>query len=192
MPSRMMLMDEREIDGQAARALRAALEMAPDNARALWYGGIVAYRRGDMALAQQRWVELQDHDPCRRTCGRCSPSGWPNSSNRRASRRREAGTAAPAGAIDTDRRHRSGTRRPRACECHAVRDRAPRRRSARRSRCSAVPSAPGRVSLRLSDTDAMLPGIPLAGAGPLRLIARISLSGQPHRGQRRPVRRGRL
>ncbi len=58
----MVLLDEREIDGEAARLFDRALEMAPDNARALWYGGIVAYRRGDMALAQQRWVELQDHD----------------------------------------------------------------------------------------------------------------------------------
>ena len=58
----MILMDEREIDGEAARLFERALEMAPDNARALWYGGIVAYRRGDMTLAQQRWIELQDHD----------------------------------------------------------------------------------------------------------------------------------
>ena len=58
----MILLDEREIDGEAARLFERALEMAPDNARALWYGGIVAYRRGDMALAQQRWIELQEHD----------------------------------------------------------------------------------------------------------------------------------
>jgi cytochrome c-type biogenesis protein CcmH len=35
------------------------------------------------------------------------------------------------------------------------------------------------VTLRLGDADAMLPGISLAGAGPLTLIARISASGQP-------------
>ena len=52
--------------------------MAPDNARALWYGGIVAYRRGDHELAQQRWVELQDHElpPDLRQVWR---NGWPNS-----------------------------------------------------------------------------------------------------------------
>ncbi|MGH8721701.1 MAG: tetratricopeptide repeat protein, partial [Burkholderiales bacterium] len=57
-----VLIDEREIDGEAAALFERALELAPDNARALWYGGIVAYRRGDMRLAQRRWVELQQHD----------------------------------------------------------------------------------------------------------------------------------
>ena len=58
----LVLNDEREIDGQAAELFEKAITMAPDNARALWYGGIVAYRRGELALAQQRWVELQNHE----------------------------------------------------------------------------------------------------------------------------------
>jgi len=58
----LVLNDEREIDGQAAPLFEQAIAMAPDNTRALWYGGIVAYRRGDLALAQQRWVELQNHE----------------------------------------------------------------------------------------------------------------------------------
>ena len=58
----LVLIDEREIDGHAAELFEQALEMAPDNPRALWYGGITAYRRGDLALAQQRWVELQNHE----------------------------------------------------------------------------------------------------------------------------------
>ena len=57
----LVLVDEREIDGHAAELFEQALALAPDNPRALWYGGITAYRRGDMALARQRWVELQDH-----------------------------------------------------------------------------------------------------------------------------------
>ena len=48
------------------------------------------------------------------------------------------------------------------------------------------------VSLRLSDADAMLPGITLAGGGPLTLIARISAERTADRGQRRPLWRGRL
>ena len=58
----LVLTDEREIDGEASGLFEKALELAPDNPRALWYGGIVAYRRGDLALAQQRWVELQEYD----------------------------------------------------------------------------------------------------------------------------------
>ena len=57
-----MLVDEREIDGHAAELFEQALALAPDNPRALWYGGITAYRRGNMALARERWVELQNHD----------------------------------------------------------------------------------------------------------------------------------
>jgi cytochrome c-type biogenesis protein CcmH len=34
-------------------------------------------------------------------------------------------------------------------------------------------------SVRLTDADAMLPGISLASGGPLKLVARISTSGQP-------------
>ena len=58
----LVLIDAREIDGHAAELFEQALELAPDNPRALWYGGITAYRRGELALAQQRWVELQNHE----------------------------------------------------------------------------------------------------------------------------------
>ena len=58
----LILIDERAIDGEATQLFEKALTLAPDNPRALWYGGIVAYRRGDMKLAQQRWVELQNYD----------------------------------------------------------------------------------------------------------------------------------
>ena len=58
----LVLIDEREIDGHAAELFEQALELAPDNPRALWYGGITAYRRGELALAQQRWIELQNHE----------------------------------------------------------------------------------------------------------------------------------
>jgi cytochrome c-type biogenesis protein CcmH len=57
-----VLIDETQIDGEAGALFEKAVALAPDNPRALWYAGIVAYRRGDMTLAQQRWVELQQHD----------------------------------------------------------------------------------------------------------------------------------
>lgn len=173
----MILLDEREIDGEAAQLFERALEMAPDNARALWYGGIVAYRRGDMALAQQRWIELQEHDlpddlrqvlaerlaELERTEGR--PAA-------------KADSAAPASAIDltVGIDPTLAARVPANATLFVIARRGgggPPLAVQRR------PVGAWPVALRLSDTDAMLPGISLAGAGPLTLIARISLSGQP-------------
>jgi cytochrome c-type biogenesis protein CcmH len=173
----MILMDEREIDGEAAQLFERALEMAPDNARALWYGGIVAYRRGDMALAQQRWIELQDHDLpadlrqvlAERLAEIERAEGKPAAT---------ADAAPPTSAIDLT-----------VAIDPALAARVPANATlfviARRGSggpplaVQRRPVGPWPVSLRLSDADAMLPGITLAGAGPLTLVARISLSGQP-------------
>jgi cytochrome c-type biogenesis protein CcmH len=172
----MILLDEREIDGEAARLFERALEMAPDNARALWYGGIVAYRRGDMALAQQRWIELQEHD---------LPDDLRQVLAERLAEleRTEGKPAAKAGAEATSAIDLTIGIDP------ALVARVPADATlfviARRG-SGGPPLAVQRrpvgawpVSLRLSDADAMLPGMSLAGAGPLTLIARISLSGQP-------------
>ena len=173
----MILMDEREIDGEAAQLFERALEMAPDNARALWYGGIVAYRRGDMTLAQQRWIELQDHDLpadlrqvlAERLAQIERAEGKPAAS---------ADAAPPTSAIDLT-----------VAIDPALAARVPANATlfviARRGSggpplaVQRRPVGPWPVSLRLSDADAMLPGITLAGAGPVTLVARISLSGQP-------------
>ena len=173
----MILMDEREIDGEAAQLFERALEMAPDNARALWYGGIVAYRRGDMALAQQRWIELQDHDLpadlrqvlAERLAEIERAEGKPAAT---------ADAAPPTSAIDLT-----------VAIDPALAARVPANATlfviARRGSggpplaVQRRPVGPWPVSLRLSDADAILPGITLAGAGPLTLVARISLSGQP-------------
>ena len=173
----MILMDEREIDGEAAQLFERALEMAPDNARALWYGGIVAYRRGDMALAQQRWIELQDHDLpadlrqvlAERLAELEQIEGKPAA---------RAGCAAPAGAIDltVGIDPALAARVPADATLFVIARRGgggPPLAVQRR------PVGAWPVSLRLSDADAMLPGISLAGAGPLKLVARISRSGQP-------------
>jgi cytochrome c-type biogenesis protein CcmH len=173
----LVLNDEREIDGQAGQLFEQALAMAPDNPRALWYGGIVAYRRGDLALAQQRWVELQNQEiapDLRRLLaerlaelepsqGKPVPSGPA----------RDAGSAieiaisvspAVAGKILPDSTLFVIARRGSGGPPLAVQRRA----------ISAWP-----VVVNLSDANAMLPGTSLAEGGPLTLIARISQSGQP-------------
>jgi cytochrome c-type biogenesis protein CcmH len=173
----LLFLDEREIDGQAGALFERALEFAPDNPRALWYGGIVAYRRGDLPLAQRRWVELQDHElpadlrqvlaerlaelelsqgkPAADTDASGAASGIDVSVALSPS---VAAKVAPGSTLFVIARRGSGGP-PLAVQ---------RRR---------VGNWP--VSLRLSDADAMLPGTRLAAGGPLTLVARVSASGEP-------------
>ncbi|MSQ92611.1 MAG: tetratricopeptide repeat protein [Gammaproteobacteria bacterium] len=174
----LLLNDEREIDGQAAELFEKAITMAPDNARALWYGGIVAYRRGEIALAQQRWVELQNHDlpPDLRqmVAERLSeleqqPNAPPPSSQPVAPVRALASISiqlAPALAAQVP---------PQATLFVIARhgEGGPPLAVVRR------PVGTWPVAITMSDTDAMMAGTSLASAGPVRLIARISRAGQP-------------
>ena len=173
----LVLVDEREIDGHAAELFDQALALAPDNPRALWYGGIAAYRRGDMALARQRWVELQQHDLppelrqvlAERLAELGQPQGPPAT---------QAPEPAAAGAVEISIALDASlaARVPQNAMLFVIARRGeggPPLAVQRRS----VGAWP--VTVRLSDADAMLPGMKLAGSGPLRLIARISASGQP-------------
>ena len=177
----LVLIDEREIDGHAAELFEQALALDPDNARALWYGGIVAFRRGDLPLAQQRWVELQNHDlpPDLRqvVAERLSEI---------ASARGEAATGTPSAAGEGQGASIIRLRIALAPEiAEQVTASAQLFVIARRGE-SGPPLAVVRrpvgawpQELEISDADAMLPGIQLAGGGPIRLIARISQQGQP-------------
>ena len=174
----LVLNDEREIDGHAAELFEQALALAPDNPRALWYGGITAYRRGDQALAQQRWVELQNYELtpdlrqllAERLAELERTQGKPRAGSSQAS--------AAGGAIEI-----SIGIEPRLAEraqANSILFVIARRGNAgpplavvRRS----VGSWP--VKVGLSDADAMLPGMSLAEGGPIKLIARISRSGEP-------------
>lgn len=177
----LVLIDEREIDGRAADLFEQALVLEPDNARALWYGGIVAYRRGDLPLAQQRWVELQDHD---------LPQDLRQVVAERLSEiARAQGQEAPAVQAIGEAEQGASTIRLRVALTPDLADRVTPGSQlfviARRGD-SGPPLAVVRrpvgswpLELEISDADAMLPGIQLAGSGPLRLIARISQQGQP-------------
>jgi len=172
----MVLIDERAIDGEAAELFERALALEPGNPRALWYGGVAAYRRGAMKLAQQRWVALQEYQlpealrqevaehlaALELTEGKPAPVGSVSAANGVDI----AITVAPglAARIPVNatlfviaRRGSGGP--PLAVQRHEV------------------GSWP--LQVRISDADAMLPGIRLASGGPITLIARISSSGQP-------------
>jgi len=173
----LVLADEKEIDGQAAVLFERALELAPDNPRALWYGGITAYRRGDFALAQQRWIELQNHDlpPDLRQVLAERLAELEQSQGQPAA---QAGKPTKPGAVELTISLDPAlvARVPPNATLFII-----ARRGAggpplavQRRPAGAWPAA-----VRLSDADAMLPGVKLADGGPLTLIARISVSGQP-------------
>ncbi len=174
----LVLNDERAIDGQAAQLFEQAVTMAPDNTRALWYGGIVAYRRGDTALAQQRWVELQNHElpPDLRqmvaerlseidTTPGIAPVAKPPAAAARGTVRVSIEPAASLTA-----------KVPPQAVLFLI-----ARRGAGGPPLAVVrrPAGPWPMSLTLTDQDAMRPGTSLSGDGTVTVIARISRSGQP-------------
>ena len=174
----LVLNDEHEIDGQAAELFEKAVTMAPDNARALWYGGIVAYRRGNLELAQQRWVELQNHDlpPDLRQMVAERLSELEKQPNAPPSRMPAAAPARAAASISIQLAPALTARVPPQGTLFVIARRGeggPPLAVVRR------PLGTWPVSITMSDADAMMPGTSLASAGPVRLIARISRSGQP-------------
>jgi cytochrome c-type biogenesis protein CcmH len=59
----LVLTDESELNGRAGRLIERALALAPDSGKALFFGGAVAARRGDLPLARARFVKLLAMDP---------------------------------------------------------------------------------------------------------------------------------
>ncbi|MBX3702717.1 MAG: tetratricopeptide repeat protein [Steroidobacteraceae bacterium] len=179
----LILNDEREIDGQAVPLFERALELDPDNARALWYGGIIAYRRGDMTLAQQRWVELQNHD--------LPPDLRQVVAERLADIGRAQGgpPAKPAVTVAAVPQPAGTGANLTIAIAPALTEKVPPGSTLfviARSGEGGPPLAVVRrtvgswpVAVSMTDANAMLPGTSLAAAGPLRIVARISRQGGP-------------
>ena len=58
----MALTDRATLSGEAGVLIEAALKTAPQNPKALWYGGMSAVARGDSVLAAERWRRLLNQD----------------------------------------------------------------------------------------------------------------------------------
>ena len=54
----MALQNRDALAGEAGVMIEEVLELEPDNAKALWYGGLVALSRGDRAAVKTRWERL--------------------------------------------------------------------------------------------------------------------------------------
>lgn len=59
----LALQDEAELDGRAGRLLEQALELDPRSPRALFFGAAAALRRGELAVARERFAALLALNP---------------------------------------------------------------------------------------------------------------------------------
>jgi len=59
----LALADQSALAGRAGDLLEQAVRLAPGNARALWWGGAVAYQRNQLALARDRWQQFLAGNP---------------------------------------------------------------------------------------------------------------------------------
>jgi cytochrome c-type biogenesis protein CcmH len=59
----LALADESELDGRAGKLIERALTLDPNNGKALFFGAALAERRGELALARQRFAALLAMNP---------------------------------------------------------------------------------------------------------------------------------
>jgi cytochrome c-type biogenesis protein CcmH len=59
----LVMTDEASLTGKAGRLFEAALAKAPNDPRALWYGGIAALQAGDLRLGRDRFQQLLALNP---------------------------------------------------------------------------------------------------------------------------------
>ncbi len=174
----LAMTDESSIDGKAGDLFERALSLRPDDARALWYGGIVAYRRGSFELARDRWLRLQAQSPPEQLRALLQER-IAELDGRLGARSAEASTTPPAATginveVNLTPALAASSSGDATLFIIARRGTAGPPLAVIRRRASEIP-----LAVTLSDADAMLPGMTLTTGGPLNLIARISKSGQP-------------
>ncbi len=59
----LAISDPTELDTRAGRLIERALVLAPDSPKALFFGAVVAVRRGELPLARQRFVKVLAQNP---------------------------------------------------------------------------------------------------------------------------------
>ena len=162
-----------EMSDRAASLFENALALDPNNANALFYGGGAAARRGNLALAADRWEMLMglNAPPEIRDLLQSKINEW---------RGLPPPTAAVSNAIVSINISVSAAAiedLPQDATVYVI------------ARDPAQPSPPIAVTPRrlvdlpllveLGDGDAMMPGRPLSGFSELEIVARVSISGNP-------------
>ena len=166
-----------EITPQASQLFEEALKLAPDNPKALFYGGFAAAVRGDATLARRRWTALEDlHPP-------------PQIQQMLAARLAELGPAPGAG-TDASPLSAAAQVNVNISIAPALKARvtsgAPLFVFAREPGATGPPLAVKRLTtsaigtqVSLSAADSMVPGRVLSGGQKVSITARVSFSGQP-------------
>ena len=178
-----------EIPPAAAALFEEALAIAPDNPKALLYGGFAAAARGDRSLARSRWQALKDMHPPQQIeqmlDARIAELGAPEASGM------DAGTnASPAGTSATPAGSAAAQVTVNIRLAPALKSRltmeAPLFVFAREPGSQGPPLAAKRLTsaaigtqILLSPADSMLPGRVLAAGQRVSITARVSFSGQP-------------
>lgn len=166
--------DASQFEGEAGRLFERALQRLPDDPRALWYGGVTAWRKQDFGEARARWQLLRQQGG--------EPEVMAFLDERIAEIDTMLGPAESSGSLSDGIRvlvevdpSLAGEYAPDAMLFVLARkgERGPPLAVQRRL-ASELP-----VEIVLTDRDAMLPGTSLTGVGALRVVARISSSGQP-------------
>jgi cytochrome c-type biogenesis protein CcmH len=55
-----VLVNDAEFEGEAGQLFEKAVAAEPSNPKALWYAGLTAYRKQDLATARTRWAALRE------------------------------------------------------------------------------------------------------------------------------------
>jgi len=191
-----------EITPQAAQLFEEALALAPDNPKALLYGGFAAAVRGDRTLARTRWQALKDlHPPpqiAQMLDARIAELGPPEGGSATgsaaagsAANAATAGTSASSAGTSTSAQDSNGavvtvniSIAP-ALKSRLVSE-APLFVFAREPGSGGPPLAAKRLTsaaigsrVQLSPADSMLPGRVLVKGRQVAITARVSFSGQP-------------
>ena len=172
------------LDGEAAPLIESGLAAQPDLPKALWLGGLLAARRGDVAAARERWQHLLALNPPPEVAqllqqsiaqlggevaGSSNGGGEPPPATEEGSRTLVELTVTIAPALKAQVP-------PGAALFLAAKD--PTQPgppfAAKRHMADELP-----LEVQLSDADAMMPGRTMSSAQQLTIIARVSLSGQP-------------
>ena len=174
-----------QVSAAASQLFEDALTQAPDNPKALLYGGFAAASRGDKALARSRWQALKDlHPPPQieqMLDARIAALGLPAEAGTNAS---PAGTSASsvgsAAAQVTVNIHIAPALKSR------LKPETPLFVFAREPDSRGPPLAAKRLTseaigttVQLSASDSMLPGRVLIAGKRVSVTARVSFSGQP-------------
>jgi cytochrome c-type biogenesis protein CcmH len=194
----LLLADPDALLADAGDLFERALALAPQDPKALWYGGLTAFGHEQYALARDRWRALLDHDPPppddvrqilseRVAEAEVRLAGGAADTAPEAAGTVASASAAPAPATSAQTARSIVVQLTVAPALAAKVDpQAPLFVFARAPGAAGPPLAVQRhaakelpLRVRLTDADAMVPGRTLSSVPVVEIVARVALSGQP-------------